>query len=65
MVKRVHAASDAQVNGTTDMSDDYVGSGVDHVRSFDTYDVADFHVANVVLGQSQAKTQNGKSTYIC
>lgn len=59
MVKRVQPATDAQVNGTSDTSDDYIGVGDTHVMAFDIGDVADFHVANVVLEKTQAKAQNG------
>lgn len=60
MVKKVQSASDAQVNGTTSVSDDYVGVGDYHVMAFDIGDVADFHVPNVVLDRSQSKAQNGE-----
>ena len=59
MVKRVQAATETHVNGASELSDDYVGHGDDNVMSFDISDVADFHVANVVLDKSQAKGQNG------
>ncbi|KAF2021495.1 hypothetical protein BU24DRAFT_337600 [Aaosphaeria arxii CBS 175.79] len=61
MVKRVQG-SDAQVNGTSEPSDDYVGQGENHVMSFDIGDVADFNVSNVILNKSQSRTQNGAST---
>lgn len=65
MVKRVQPAGDAQVNGASEISDDYVGVGDTHVMSFDIGDVAHFHVANVVLDKAQAKAQNGASSSLC
>lgn len=59
MVKKLLPASNAQINGTGDVSDDYIGAGDYHVMSFDMSDVADFNVNNVVLDKSQAKAQNG------
>ncbi|KAF2651361.1 hypothetical protein K491DRAFT_607077 [Lophiostoma macrostomum CBS 122681] len=59
MVKRVQPATESQVNGASETLDDYVGQGDDNVMSFDIGDVADFHVANVVLDKSQSKGQNG------
>lgn len=59
MVKKVQPAGDAQVNGTIDVSDDYVGVGDNHVMAFDMSDVADFHVNNVILDKTQAKGRNG------
>ncbi|KAF2184326.1 hypothetical protein K469DRAFT_181241 [Zopfia rhizophila CBS 207.26] len=62
MVKRVQPAGDAQVNGASEITDDYVGVGDNYVMAFDIGDVADFHVSNVVLGKPQAKPQNGVSS---
>jgi hypothetical protein len=59
MVKKLMPASNAQTNGTGDVSDDYVGAGDYHVMSFDMSDVADFNVNNVVLDKSSVKGQNG------
>ncbi|KAF1955507.1 hypothetical protein CC80DRAFT_493007 [Byssothecium circinans] len=63
MVKKVQAAGDAQVNGTAEASDDYIGTGENYVVSFDMSDVADFHVSNVILDKTQAKGQNGISGF--
>jgi hypothetical protein len=60
MVKKLLPASNAQTNGASQSSDDYVGSGDYHVMSFDMSDVADFNVNNVVLDKSQLKGPNGK-----
>lgn len=59
MVKKIQAANDVQVNGTSETSDDYIGSGEDHVMIFDMGDVADFHVSSVVLDKTHSKGQNG------
>ena len=59
MVKKVQAANDTQANGTSELSDDYIGSGDDHVMIFDMGDVADFHVNGVVLDKTHSKGQNG------
>ena len=59
MVKKVQGANDLQTNGTSDASDDYIGTGDDHVMIFDMGDVADFSVSAVVLDKSHSKGQNG------
>jgi hypothetical protein len=59
MVKKVQAANDTHVNGNSEPSDDYIGSGDDHVMIFDMGDVADFHVNGVVLNKTHTKGQNG------
>ena len=59
MVKKIRLASHQQVNGNTELSDEYVGEGEDHVMFFDTQDTADLAVANVVTAAAHA-TQNGK-----
>jgi hypothetical protein len=64
MVKKLLPAANAQINGTGEASDDYVGVGDYHVMSFDMSDVADFNVNNVVLDKSQAKGQNGTAGFL-
>lgn len=59
MVKQTKSGREAQVNGVSTVSDDYVGKGDYHVMAFDMCDVADFNVNNVVLDKSQTKAQNG------
>lgn len=61
MVKKVQGANDVQINGTGDASDDYIGTGDDHVMIFDMGDVADFNVSAVVLDKGHSKGQNGRS----
>ncbi|KAL5377198.1 hypothetical protein PMIN02_011593 [Paraphaeosphaeria minitans] len=63
MVKKVQAASDTHVNGNSEPSDDYIGSGDDHVMIFDMGDVADFHVNGVVLDKTHSKGRNGASSF--
>lgn len=63
MVKKLLPAAGAQTNGSSEVSDDYVGVGDYHVMSFDMSDVADFNVPNVVLDKSQAKGQNGATSF--
>jgi hypothetical protein len=63
MVKKLLPATNAQTNGSGDISDDYVGVGDYHVMSFDMSDVADFNVNNVVLDKSQTKGQNGTAAF--
>ncbi|KAF7678272.1 hypothetical protein GT037_003653 [Alternaria burnsii] len=63
MVKKLLPTSNAQTNGASQSSDDYVGSGDYHVMSFDMSDVADFNVNNVVLDKSQLKGPNGASGF--
>lgn len=57
MVKRTRLPSQ-QVNGTTDLADEYIGEGEDHAMSFDLQDTADLAVSNVVTASAHA-TQNG------
>lgn len=62
MVKRVPGPGDASINGASEVTDDYIGSGDHHVLSFNIGDVADFHVANVVLDKTVAKAANGAAS---
>lgn len=57
MVKRTKLPS-SQVNGHTDLPDDYIGEGEDHVMLFDVQDTIDLAVSNVVTA-SASTTQNG------
>jgi PAB1-binding protein PBP1 len=58
MTKRLQAAPDT-ANGTATPSDDYLGTGDDHLLTFSTQDVVDLAVQNVALDKSTAKAQNG------
>lgn len=61
MVKRTRLASHQQINGNTELPDEYIGEGEDHVMTFDVQDTADLSVANVVTANAHA-TQNGMLT---
>ncbi|KAF2809728.1 uncharacterized protein BDZ99DRAFT_388593 [Mytilinidion resinicola] len=63
MVKRVQTTGDQQVNGASEISDDYVGVGDNHVMTCDIGDVAHLNVANVVLDKTRARPQNGVSSF--
>ena len=64
MVKKTRLASQQQINGNTELPDEYIGEGEDHVMAFDTQDTADLAVANVVTAVAHA-TQNGKQFASC
>lgn len=64
MVKKTRLASHQHINGNTDLSDEYIGEGEDHVMVFDAQDTADLAVANVVTAVAHA-TQNGKQLASC
>lgn len=51
------------MNGNSELSDEYIGEGEDHVMTFDVQDTADLYVANVVTENAQA-TQNGMSKLV-
>jgi hypothetical protein len=59
MVKKIRLASHQQVNGSTELPDEYIGEGEDHVMVFDIQDTADLSVANVITANAHA-TQNGE-----
>ncbi|KAF2742455.1 hypothetical protein M011DRAFT_266920 [Sporormia fimetaria CBS 119925] len=63
MVKRVHPTGEAQPNGTSEASGEYVGEGDSHVRAFDVADVAQYSVPQVALDKSPGKHQNGVSGF--
>lgn len=51
------------MNGNSELPDEYIGEGEDHVMTFDVQDTADLYVANVVTENAQA-TQNGMSKLV-
>lgn len=61
MVKRTRLPSHQQVNGTTDIPDEYTGEGEDHVMAFDVQDTADLAVKDVTTASAQP-AQNGEHT---
>lgn len=58
MVKRIRLPTHQQINGATDLPDEYAGEGEDHVMAFDKEDVVDLAVADVVPTTAQPM-QNG------
>jgi len=59
MARRTRSPNNQQTNGVTDMLQEYVGEGEDHVMTFDVQDTVDLAVADVVTANTQP-TQNGK-----
>jgi len=63
MVKKM-ASSDKEVNGATDASESYCGTGQEHVMTFPARDVIDLHVPNVRLEKTKGRgVQNGASRF--
>ena len=60
MVRQTRLASQQQTNGNTELAEEYVGEGEDHVMVFDVQDTVDLAVSGVVMASAQA-TQNGES----
>lgn len=58
MVKRIQTA-EQQSNGVDEISQEYSGSGENHVRSFDVVDVADLSVKDVAFDKVHNRSQNG------
>lgn len=58
MARRTRLPSHQQTNGNTELAEEYVGEGQDHVMTFDVQDTVDFAVSGVVTASAQA-TQNG------
>lgn len=62
MVKRTKSPSNEQANGNSELSDEFEGSGDEHVMSFDVQDTIDLSVPSVELLTSSPKAQNGTYT---
>ncbi len=60
MVKPFKPSNEQQLNGLADTAEDYVGTGADHVMVFETQDVIDLDVSNVMTDNTQFKSQNGR-----
>lgn len=58
MVRRTRLLSQ-QVNGNTELSEEYVGEGEDRVMVFDVQDTVDLAVSGVVTAAAHA-TPNGE-----
>lgn len=59
MVQNAAQDSQPKSNGVSDSSTPYIGSGPEHVMSFDMKDVVDISVPNVVPAEVSAKEPNG------
>ena len=59
MAKRIRLPTHQQINGTTELPDEYAGDGEDHVMVFDKDDTVDLSVSDVVPITAQPM-QNGK-----
>ena len=60
MVKRTRLPNRQQVNGNTELPNEYVGEGEDHVMVFDKEDTVDLAVNDVVTTNAKPM-QNGES----
>lgn len=58
MVKRTRLPAHQQINGNTELPDEYIGEGEDHVMAFDKDDTVDLAVSDVVTANAQPM-QNG------
>ena len=58
MVKRIRLPTHQQINGNTELPDDYIGAGEDHVMLFDKDDTIDLAVNDVITSSAQPM-QNG------
>lgn len=59
MVQQVRASNKNEVNGSPEISGEYIGIGEEHSMSFDIKEVADLAVQNVPFDH-QDKAQNGR-----
>ncbi|KAK5276764.1 poly(A)-binding protein binding protein, partial [Cryomyces antarcticus] len=62
MVKRVYLPAEQQTNGANEPSEEYIGTGEDHIVLFNVQDVADLSVSGVDIGKAEAKAANGLSS---
>ena len=58
MVKRTRLPTHQQINGNTELQEEYIGEGEDHTMVFDKDDTADLAV-NEVVTASALPMQNG------
>ena len=61
MVKRIQNSS-GTTNGTMGPSDDYLGTGEDHLLTFPLVDVVDLVVSEVTLDKPPHRAQNGEQS---
>ena len=62
MVKRIRLPTHQQINGNTELPDDYIGAGEDHMMVFDKDDTIDLAVNDVITSSAQPM-QNGRCLY--
>ena len=60
MVRQVRSSGEAHVNGDSDLLEEFIGEGEDHVMSFDLHDTVSLAVDEVVTASTQP-AQNGMS----
>ena len=60
MTKRISSAN-GQANGNSNTTDEYVGSGEDHIMTFSQNDIIDLSVENLSLEKSAGKNANSTS----
>jgi len=59
MAKKLASSQNNHINGVTETSEDYIGTGPDHIMTFDTQDVVDLSVNNARLDQTSSRVTNG------
>jgi len=59
MAKKLASPQNNHVNGVTETSEDYIGTGPDHIMTFDMQDVVDLSVNNARLDQTSSRVPNG------
>lgn len=64
MTKKLASPQNNHVNGVAETCEDYIGTGPDHIMTFDTQDVVDLSVNNARLDQTSSRVPNGLSHVI-
>jgi hypothetical protein len=62
MTRRIHSASDAQMNGIAEHESPFVGSGQNFAMTFNVRDVVDVNIFELNIPDA-VKTQNGKRSH--
>ena len=65
MARQTKSASRRQANGVSDAAADYVGTGSEHLMSFEMKDVVDLAVGGVTFTDTPNKSQNGMRVSAC
>ncbi|KAL1304719.1 hypothetical protein AAFC00_003666 [Neodothiora populina] len=63
MVKRISAPSHSQSNGNAEKTNEYIGTGDDHMMMFNLQDTIDLNVWDVQLSATESKAQNGGPSF--